>query len=143
MVWSCNTKHVRNDAEKELRFLSEEIQGGRVARVRVVEVPAHILTRVALSPQMLEAQATCSSDIDIRGDARRTLLASTLESAAVDPAPSPGDLRWGLILFDVDGQRVGGVYSDHWRVQGAVNDRAFVLLSVRWARLVRAFSACD
>jgi hypothetical protein len=111
-----------------------------IVRVDILNVPSRILTRTALTPEMLDAQFSYRLTIsDARGD---DALLRAAKSISAQPRNEPGDLRWAAIFYGVDGARVGAFYFDTNGSSGAVDSEPVSFSGDFFKWLNDNFSAC-
>lgn len=112
-----------NVAQKKVEDLAARLAGGGVAKVRILHVPARVLTRTRLTPEMLERQFQYELTIrDIRGNTYEKRLGELAKSTSVEPQPDMPDLRWGIIFYDPSGDAITALYFNSSGSQGAVGD---------------------
>ncbi|MEN6459104.1 MAG: hypothetical protein ABFC63_09245 [Thermoguttaceae bacterium] len=116
---------MNNDDHSQAAFdvLAAAVARNDIGRLEVVWLPASILTRSAMTPHRLEASFRYKIVArDMSTGLLRKELAQVLSSVKVYRETRMADLRWGVIFFGRNGERVGAVYVAKNGEQGAVND---------------------
>ena len=131
----CGTIHSqpRNDSSSKYGIIPEAVE-----RVEILYYPERILTRTALTPEMLERQYKYKVEIrDFPASLQRAQLVPVLREASFSPSPSRSyDLRTAVVLFDKSGNRMLSLYFDHSGRNGVVNREPVSTNDVvyRWAK---------
>ena len=94
-----------------LRQLQEDLSGDHVKNVRVLFVPYKVLTRVRLTPELLQQSAEIDRTLSLDRATRDSLIRA-IEMTEVSPLGMPPDLRWGAIFFGADGMERHSIYLD-------------------------------
>lgn len=115
-----------NDPQSRINALISSLRSNSVERVEIFQIPARILTRTRVTPEMLEHSFHYKLTIrDIRGGAYNAGLLASVSSTSVQPADEMGDLRWGMIFFSADEARIASIYFDASGHRGGI-DKATV-----------------
>jgi hypothetical protein len=111
--------------KSRLDGLADAFRNRKVAAVEVLHIPAEILFRSAVTPEILEQLWQDKLTVRIIDDALAGQLTSALSNVVVRSAPGRWDVRWGFIFLSSQGQRVVTIYFDGRR-DGAVIDGRYV-----------------
>jgi hypothetical protein len=88
----------------------------------VIQYSPDALTRAAITPERLEKLYDYKLTIK---DARRSSYLSgfkqVLQNTKIEKSDIGSDSRWGVILFDLKGQRIASIYLDGFGERGYVN----------------------
>lgn len=137
-----NGVKVNNPAQSEVDGLSARITSGEIERIEVFQIPPRVLTRVRITPEMLEKQYYYKLTIrDVRGWTQQNKLIEAMKSVVVKPGEM-ADIRWGIVFYGVDGRRVGGLYFDKAGTNGTVDDVAASFKGDLFKWLDDSFSGC-
>jgi hypothetical protein len=121
----CGQEHevkTNSPAQSQADALAAKMAKGEIGKVEILQIPARILTRTRITPEMLEKQFHYKLTIrDIRGGVHQQKLADALQSVAVRPEQEMPDLRWGVIFYGLDDSRVAGFYFDKTGGRGGVD----------------------
>jgi hypothetical protein len=82
--------------------LRADLESGRIVRANIFRTPYHILTPVAVTPDMLKAYSAHHKG-DLRIEMNRRLVADlvrAIDGARLQPDKWHSDLRWGATFFD-------------------------------------------
>ena len=110
-------------AQSQVDVLAAKLASGEIARVEIFQIPARILTRTRITPEMLEKQFHYKLTIrDIRGSAYQNKLVEATKSIAAQPGGEMPDMRWGVVFYGVDESRIGALYLDKSGSRGVVGD---------------------
>jgi hypothetical protein len=108
--------------QSRIAVLVDKLGSNQVQRIEIVQIPPRILTRTRVSPDMLERSFHYKLIIrDIRGGAYRSSLLAALKYTSASPSTEMGDLRWGVVFFDQNDQRIESLYFDASGRRGAVD----------------------
>ena len=110
-------------AQSQVDALASKLARREIGKVEILQIPARILTRTRITPEMLEKQFHYKLTIrDVRGEVHQEKLTEAAKSVAVKPETEMPDLRWGAIFYGLDGSRVGALYFDKTGSRGGVGD---------------------
>lgn len=138
-------KRVNGDApaQLEVNTIVTKLDKDEIGRVEILNIPAQILTRTRITPQLLERQFSYKFTIrDLRGEAHQKRLMAATKSVVVQANPEMPDIRWGVIFYNVDDVRVGSIYFDKSGRKGAVNSTAVSFKGDLFQWLNENFSKC-
>lgn len=144
-AWSAqaNGVKVNNPANSEVDGLAAKITRGEIEKIEIFQIPPRILTRTRITPEMLEKQYYYKLTIrDVRGGALQIKLVEAIKSTVVQPQSEMADIRWGIVLYAVDGKRVGALYFDKSGEKGAVDNSAVSFKGDLFKWLDDNFSDC-
>lgn len=114
-----------------------------IGRVEILQIPPNVLTRARITPEMLERQFDYKLIIrDMRGGEYREELAEAVKSTSIEPQSEVPDLRWGMIFYDPNGNRVGAIYFDKWGKNGVVGDIPVSFKGDLFKWLNKSFGKC-
>jgi hypothetical protein len=110
-------------AQSKVDALAKKLASSEVEKVEILQIPARILTRTRITPEMLERQFHYKLIIrDVRNTLYQQELTEAVKSVAVQPEKDMSDLRWGVILYGPDDTRLGALYFDKTGSRGGVGD---------------------
>jgi len=110
-------------AQSQVDGFATQLAGGTIVKVEILQIPARIMTRTRITPEMLERQFHYKLTIrDVRGNLYQHKLTEAAKSISVQPETDMPDLRWGVIFYDVNEVRVGALYFDQTGHKGAVGN---------------------
>ena len=116
---------VKDDSpvQSQVNALAAKLSAHEVGGIEILQMPPHLLTRTAITPEMLEKQFHYKLAIrNVRGGPHEATLVQVVTSIAVQPRNETADLRWGVIFYGVSGIRLGALYFDRTGRYGAVGD---------------------
>jgi len=129
--------------QSQVDVLVTMLASGEVERVEILQIPARILTRARITPQMLEEGFSYKVTIrDIRGGAYQGEMIDALKSMQVRPRTEAPDLRWGIIFYGPDKSRLGALYSDQSGGNGVVGATPVSFNGRFFSWLGKSFSGC-
>jgi hypothetical protein len=132
-----------NHAQSQVDSLATKLAGGEIGRTEILQIPPRVLTRTRITPEMLEKQFHYKFTIrDVRGGLYQNKLVEVVKSVAVEPQPDTADLRWGVIFYGLDGERVNGIYFDKKGGNGAVGNAPCSIRGDLFKWLDENFSKC-
>ena len=109
-------------AEEQLKALATEVQAGRVGTVEILQIPPSLLTRSAVTPQILDRSWHYRFTIRHLSDPRISITSAVLKTAKCLPGVN-SDVRWGVIFYSLaDGKRILAIYFDRTGRTGAVDE---------------------
>ena len=115
-----------------------------IERVEILYYPERILTRTALTPEMLERQYQYKVEIrDFAASIQRQQLVTAVREASVSPSNGSYDLRTAVLLYDKNGKRMLSLYFDQSGGNGVVNRESVSTNDAvyRWAKsMMRGFA---
>ncbi len=130
-------------AQSQVDILAAKLEGYEIARIEIFEIPAEVLTRIAITPEALERQFHYKLTIrDIRGGAYQTNLIEATKSIVVQPGSEMADVRWGIVFYGLDETRVAALYFDKWGGNGAVDSTPVSFKGDLFKWLDGNFSGC-
>jgi len=104
---------------RRVEALATEIQNDQAVGLDIVEIPAEVLTRSRVTPEVIERAFHFRLTIaDIRTWKDRPALLTALKTLSVEPTAGAPDLRWGLIFSDINKKRMEAIYFDGTGVTG-------------------------
>lgn len=110
-------------SQSQVDSLAAKLANGDIGRIEIFQIPARVLTRTRITPEMLEKQFHYKLTIrDIRGGAHQDKLIEAMKSLAVQAEGEMTDIRWGIVFYGLDESRVGALYFDKSGSKGAVGD---------------------
>ena len=132
-----------SQAQMQVDALAAMLANRDIGRVEILQIPPDVETAWSITPEMLEKHFYYKLTIsDIRASAHRDKLVNAMKSIAVVPQPKMPDIRWGVILYDLNGVRAGAIYFDKWGKSGAVGDVPVSFKGKLFKWLDRNFSCC-
>lgn len=110
-----------NDVQSQLSLLVAKVDRAEISRIDIIQIPSTVVTRTAITPEMLENQFHYRLTIrDIRNSTYRDEFLKSMESIKIERENARSDLRWGVILYSTDGTRVGEIYIDESGDHGSI-----------------------
>lgn len=129
--------------QDQVKQISKDLNDNSVGRIEILQIPARILTRARVTPEMLEKQFHNKLIIrDINSNAYKEKLVISFKTVSVSARDETPDLRWAVIFYSQEGDRVGAVYFDKSGQYGAVNGSAAAFKGDFFAWLTGTFSNC-
>ena len=129
--------------ESQVQKISKNLSENRIGRVEILQIPPRILTRARISVEMLEKQYHNKLIIrDINSNSFRDKLISSFKTVSVSPRDEVPDLRWAVVFYSQEGDRVGAVYFDKSGQSGAVNSLGASFKGDFFSWLTGTFSNC-
>jgi hypothetical protein len=129
----------RNEKSSNYGIIPEAVE-----RVEILYYPERILTRTALTPEMLERQYKYKVEIrEFAASVQREQLVPALREASFSPAGRSYDLRTAILLYDKNDGRILSLYFDRSGKNGVVNRESVSTNDAvyRWARsMMRDFA---
>lgn len=114
---------IQSLAQSQIDALATKLANREIVRVEILQIPARILTRTRVTPEMLENQFHYKLIIrDVRGEVYQEELTQVTKSVTVRPEGEMPDLRWAVIFYGLDDARVGALYFDKSGSRGGVGD---------------------
>lgn len=96
-----------------------------IQRLEIIYLPVEILTRSALTPEMLEKGWQYKIIIShFVGTPVEKTLGRAIEASTFDHADRKGDMRWGCIFYSSQDTRVLSIYFDGSGCVGVINGEA-------------------
>jgi hypothetical protein len=136
---------MKNASQSQNRVddLTSRLAAGGVERVQILEIPARVLTRTRVTPEMLRRQYRYELTIrDLRGGEYEGKLISLAKSTVVTARAEMPDLRWGIIFYDAGGNPILGLYFDKTGNYGSVDDAPVSFEGELFGWLKSGFSGC-
>jgi hypothetical protein len=133
----------RNERQAQVDALAVKLSTGLISRVEILQIPARILTRTRITPEMIERQFEYKLTIrSVRGGMYENSLAAAARSILVQPQPEIPDLRWAAIFYGVDDTRIASMYFDRSGRNGALNNAAVSFQGDFFKWLDNNFGSC-
>ena len=132
---TCGTVHSQphNNSPSHYGIAPEAVE-----RVEILYYPEQILTRTALTPEMLERQYKYKVEIrEFPASFQREQLVPVLQTASFSSSAGRShDLRTAVLLFDKSGKRMLSLYFDGSGRSGVVNHESVSTDDAvyRWAK---------
>lgn len=134
---------VNKQAQSEVDSLAAKIASGEIEKIEILQIPPRILTRVRITPEMLEKQYYYKLTVrDVRGWAQQNKLVETMRSIVAQPQSEMKEIRWGIVFYSMDGGRAGALYFDTSGNNGAVDNTAVSFKGDLFKWLDNSFSGC-
>jgi hypothetical protein len=114
------TSSAQITSDDSLATLKQQIQSRAIASVVVLHMPDDVLTRVAVTPELMWKWAETKVILD---DAQRAKLQSLIDATNAKPSPEKSDLRWGILFYNSSGIEIASVFVDHFGQKGYVNNQ--------------------
>ena len=142
--WAQGNKvNGKSQAQSQVDALAAKLANGEIGKVEILQIPSRILTRIRITPTMLEKQFHYKLTIrDVRTGAYQDKLVEAARSIAVQPGTEIPDLRWGVVFYSLDDSRVGALYFAKTGSSGAVGDAPVSFKGNFFKWLDRNFSTC-
>lgn len=130
-------------AQSQMNALAVKLANGEIGKIEILQIPARILTRTRITPEMLEKQFHYKMTIrDVRGGAFQDRIVGAAKSITVQSQPEMADLRWGVIFYGLDDVRVGALYFDKTGSSGVMNKTPVSFKGNFFSWLDGSFSKC-
>jgi hypothetical protein len=137
--------HSGSDTPEQTRIngLLRALGKGGIGKVEILQIPASVLTRARITPDMLERQYYTRVEIrDITQTTYYNDLLDAFKTLSVQPATDTSDLRWGVIFHSRNGGRVGAVYFNKQGLSGSVDNLPVSFRGDFFSWLEKTFSKC-
>ncbi len=121
----------QGDPQAELEKVASLLKQGAVAKVKVLHVHDSTLTRVGVSKEALHSIASSTLDFS---DHIAEKFGALLSGVSVKKESHTPDLRWGVLLYDAQGQEIGALFVDKFGQYGFVNDQTVSFETGTFAR---------
>ncbi|GIW39453.1 MAG: hypothetical protein KatS3mg076_0030 [Candidatus Binatia bacterium] len=96
-------------AESSLRDLKHDLVSDKIRTVKVLFIPYEVVTRVRLTPELLERTAEINRVLEMDASMRSSLL-EAIDRARVRESVSAPDIRWGAVFYGSDGTELHSIY---------------------------------
>jgi hypothetical protein len=117
-----------NQLQEVVNDLKQRLANGEIARVEILCTPSSV-TQTPLTPRVLEATPHYRLIIDdFRASPYRQEFQRAARSLAVQPLFANPNVRWGMIFYDLDRNRIVGLFYDPASRSGAVNETSASIL---------------
>jgi hypothetical protein len=134
---------VQNPLQARVDAVEGALQKSEVGRVEIVAVPGRIETGIAITSAALERHPDYRLVVrDIRASALRKPLSEALSSLSVEPSSDPGDLRWGVVFYDLQGKRLLGIFFDRYGRRGTIDSAPASVHGRFFEWLSNTYSGC-
>jgi hypothetical protein len=111
-----------SSVQSTLTSLVERLERSEIGKIEILAVPVRIMTPIAIKADDLDRNPEYRLVVrDVRKGALRRPLLEALRSLTASQSENPGDLRWGVIFYDVEGVRLAGLYFDRYGHRGAID----------------------
>jgi hypothetical protein len=132
-----------NPAQKRLDSIALALTQGTIGRIVILQMPANLETRASVSPDNLEKWFYNKLTIrNITESAYRDKVINAFKSLSTAPQQNHGDIRWGVIFYSRDEQRIGSVFFDRSGKNGNVDRLPVSFHGDFFSWLDHTFSAC-
>jgi hypothetical protein len=108
------------EPQLDLEKLASLLKKGEVGKVKVLHVHDSTLTRVAVSKVALHSIASSTLDCSDHVAEKFGELLSGVSAKKENHTP---DLRWGVFLYNAQGQQIGSFFVDKFGQFGYINDQ--------------------
>jgi hypothetical protein len=130
-----------NQVEVRLRNLAQSLADGNISKIELLQIPPDILTRTRITPELLEKQFYHKLTFQhVRSSTSCGKLITAMKTASVNPQTGEADLRWGILFYSDEGQRVGAIYLNARGTRGYVGDTSVSFTGGLFAWVDSAFS---
>lgn len=132
---------VRNPMQARVDAVVDALQRSQVGRIEIVAVPSRVETAIAITSTALEQHPDYRLVVrDIRASALRKPLSDALSSLVVAQSSDPGDLRWGVVFYDLQDKRLLGIFVDRYGQRGTIDSAPVSARGQFFQWLSRTFS---
>ena len=129
-------------ARTTLADLTARLDRDEISRVEILNVPPHVWTRVAITPETIDAVYAYKFTIrDLRNGLYQRELARAVKTLSVGSRDDLAEVRWGIIFYDAADQRVAGIYFGRGGGDGAIDQNPVVIRGELYDWLNEQFSA--
>lgn len=138
-----NAPNSSNLAQRRIDMISNALSEGQVKKIEILQIPARVLTRASVSQEMLESQYFNKVTIrDVANTAYKQHLIDSFKSLQVRQHNEMADLRWAVIFYSPQEQRLGAVYFNPSGRAGAVDGMTVSFQGDFFHWLDGTFSTC-
>jgi hypothetical protein len=132
-----------NPLQPQVDSVAAALRASGVGRIEIVAIPPETETAIAVRPEGLEQHPAYRLTIrDVRTVAIRDRLSQALDSLTVRPSSDAGDIRWGVIFYDIQGKRLLGVFFDRDGKRGAIDSAGASMGGQFYNWLNRTYADC-
>jgi len=125
---SCgqSKKHAESQPQ-DVRNAIAVLEAGTVSRIEYYYLPESILTRSALTPDRLVANAPYRATLETPPRANLVEIADGLAGSTYTPMENPGDIRLGVEFYGDSGQKFLSIFFDQSGTRATINSDVFVV----------------
>ena len=99
---------------KETSSVSESLRTSKIRRLEIIYYPENILTRVQLTPEMLENQHQYKLIVnDVRSSVVGKEVMTAIEGENFTASEQQADFRWGCSFYGDKNERIASLYFDN------------------------------
>jgi hypothetical protein len=141
----AQTKHAKGGTNPQTTIdtITTYLTQNQVGKIEIVQIPAAVLTRSRITPEMLERQFHNKLVIrDVVSSVHRTELSKVLKSLSAQSRTESADLRWGVIFYLRNESRIGALYFNANGSRGAVGTEPVSFKGDFFDWLDSTFSRC-
>jgi len=133
----------QNDLQARIQGIATSFLAGSVESIEILQIPSRILTRSAITPEMLERSFYYKLVIqDPASGPYKDKLQDALGSMSVKGKAEMKDVRWGVLFYAKNGRRVGSPYFNMNGTYGAVDGRPASFRGDFFKWLESSFTGC-
>lgn len=102
-----------------------QLQSAAVERVEYYYLPERELTQHAIEPDSLVSGAPYKATVGEVPTQFLNEIAEAMQSSTYDSDSTKGDMRFGVIFYNLSGQRMVSIFFDQSRTRAIINDASF------------------
>lgn len=116
------------EQEAKLHLLAGKLEAGAIERIEVLHIPLDTLTRIPISPVMLENSYSVKLTLKVpEGMKSPSDLESKLENAEAKRTSEVFDFRTAIVFYGNSGARDTAIFFDKTGIHASVDDVPVIL----------------
>ncbi len=104
--------------DDSLSSLKRQLKTQAVASIVVLHMSDDVLTRIAVTPELMRKWAEVKVPLD---DTQKAKLQSLIHDTTAKPSPEKSDLRWGILFYGPSENETDSIFVDRFGKTGFVN----------------------
>ena len=121
-LWAQENHLMTIQSQSKVNNISSKLVSNEIARIEILQYPLNILTRTRITPEMLEKQFYFKIIIrNVKNFQNKEEFIETIKSIKVKDKSEMPDIRWGVIFYDLDDNRICTLYFNAKGNYGAVD----------------------
>jgi len=132
-----------NPIQSDVTRIYQKLVDEEIGQIEILHIPAWVETPIRLAPEGLQKEFDYRLTIrSIPHGPFEKGLVEALKTFKAQPASQGTDLRWGIVFFDNDMQRIGAIYFGRVGSRGVIGNTDMSCNSTLFDWLVSNFSCC-
>jgi len=114
--------------QSKISSIIAKLNNNEIGKVEIIVIPARLLTRTRITPEMMEKQYVYKLTIkDIRSASCRNKFYETFASLSAQKSSRTPDIRLGVIFYNINNERLDAIYFDKSGNNGVVGNDVVIL----------------